>query len=181
MTLADELYKKYMRTYTNKWVDPFEMEADDIDHRDIAHGLSNICRFGGQASHFYSVASHSIKVFLRVKDVLKNQATNDILLAAILHDATEAYLGDIITVLKYRPEFKLYRTAEAKLNNVIESKYNIKLSKEDRAVIKEADQFICKEEKLTVFSKDDSRIEMKKSEQLFLTIFNALTQGKYES
>lgn len=65
---------------------------------DIAHGLSNICRYAGQCSQFYSVAEHS----LHVSRVAKGHE-----FAALMHDAAEAFTGDITRPLKQLvPAFK---------------------------------------------------------------------------
>jgi len=70
---------------------------------DIAYALSNLCRFGGHCSRFYSVASHSVLVH----DIMALQmgrgkvAPSALLLKmALLHDATEAYCGDVVSPLK---------------------------------------------------------------------------------
>lgn len=74
-------------TYTGKRFDPWEPGADLIDPRDIAHSLAHLCRFNGHTREFYSVAQHSCMVADLVPDEDK--------LAALLHDATEAYLGNM--------------------------------------------------------------------------------------
>jgi hypothetical protein len=69
---------------------------------DIAHGLANICRYSGQCSSFYSVAEHSILV---------SDTATGFEFEALLHDAAEAFLGDITRPLKQMlPEYKRIET-----------------------------------------------------------------------
>jgi len=60
---------------------------------DIAHALSNICRYTGHTGQFYSVAEHSVLASLHISDA-------KFALAALMHDASEAYLGDVSRPLK---------------------------------------------------------------------------------
>src|ERR1051326_5760594 len=79
-------------THTGKQFWPLDARVDEIDIEDIAHGLSHICRFGGHCRHFYSVAQHSVLVSRAVPLQLR--------MAGLLHDATEAYIGDMVRPLK---------------------------------------------------------------------------------
>lgn len=79
-------------THTGKRFDLFEPDVDMIDPRDIAHSLAHLCRFNGHTREFYSVAQHSCLV----ADLVPTEHK----LAALLHDATEAYLGDMTRPLK---------------------------------------------------------------------------------
>ena len=79
-------------TYTGKRFDLYEPDADVIDPRDISHSLAHLCRFNGHTREFYSVAQHCCMVAELVPDEDK--------LAALLHDATEAYIGDMVRPLK---------------------------------------------------------------------------------
>ena len=71
--------------------------AQSIRIQDIAHALSMSCRWGGHVTRFYSVAEHAVTV-----SHLVHKATGDAYqaLAALHHDAHEAYLGDLITPVK---------------------------------------------------------------------------------
>lgn len=82
---------------------------------DIAQGLSNLCRFTGQCNRFYSVAEHSILVSRYLPLELK--------LAGLLHDASEAFLGDVNSPLKsLLPQ---YKELEQKIQQEIASRYSL--------------------------------------------------------
>lgn len=102
-------------THTGKLFTPFDPVAADICIEDIAHTLSNICRFGGHTSDFYSVAQHSYEV-----SYVCDPADA---LAGLLHDASEAYLLDIPTPLK--PLLGGYLDAEKRLQDMIYGKYGL--------------------------------------------------------
>ena len=82
----------WILTSTGKHFDLFEPQTDMIDPRDISHALAHLCRFNGHTREFYSVAQHSCIVAELVPEEHK--------LVALLHDAPEAYLGDMTRPLK---------------------------------------------------------------------------------
>lgn len=73
--------------------DVLQPNPGDIRLDDIAHALSNICRFNGHTKEFYSVAQHS----LLVSDLVDYEHK----LQALMHDAAEAYVGDVVTPVKF--------------------------------------------------------------------------------
>lgn len=76
--------------------------ASNFTLDDIAHGLANQCRYAGQCRNFYSIAEHSLHV---------SQCAAGFELEALMHDAAEAFMGDITRPLKQLlPEFKLIET-----------------------------------------------------------------------
>lgn len=103
-----------------------------ISMRDIAHALSNVCRFGGQAHNFYSVAQHSVLVSLMVGD---DRYTERI---ALLHDAAEAYIGDMVKPLKRCiPRFQ---EIEERIMAVILERFDLKSSDVIDSIVKTADR-----------------------------------------
>lgn len=89
----DKLYGREIRTFMGKYVDPFNPDPDKISIIDIAHSLSQLCRFNGHTNKFYSVAEHCILVASRM-------TTREDQLAALMHDASEAYMADLVRPLK---------------------------------------------------------------------------------
>jgi len=71
--------------------------ADDVYINDIAHGLSLLCRYVGQCREFYSVAEHSV---LCAKMAENEGLPMSVQMACLLHDAAEAYMGDVSRPLK---------------------------------------------------------------------------------
>jgi hypothetical protein len=80
-----------LQTVSWRWVNPFDPDPEQLDIRDIARALAKRCRFGGHCRVFYSVAQHSVIV-----SELVEQRGGDVedVFAALMHDASEAYLGD---------------------------------------------------------------------------------------
>ena len=91
---------------------------DAISIIDIAHALSNICRFTGHTKEFYSVAQHSVLVS-NCQNTLEEQR------AGLLHDATEAYVNDLPSPLKNSGYLDDYKILENRIHDVINDKYNI--------------------------------------------------------
>lgn len=106
----------WIQTYHRKkpfW--PLRPRVEDVDIIDIAHSLSQQCRYGGHTRRFYSVAEHSVLVSRAVSP--------ENALWGLLHDATEAYLVDLPRPIKHLlPD---YIAAENKLQKVIAQHFNL--------------------------------------------------------
>lgn len=88
-----------MQTYTGRLVDLSQFGPDDVRLPDIAHALSLINRFTGHSMAPYSVAQHSV--------VVSRLTPPEHALWGLMHDASEAYLGDVARPLKaLLPEYK---------------------------------------------------------------------------
>jgi hypothetical protein len=119
------------------WFDFLAPSSSAFTIEDIAHGLANICRYSGQCARFYSVAEHSLFV---------SSVASEYELEALMHDAAEAFLGDITRPLKQLlPEFK---RIEAEVECVILER--IGLSAPLPPVIKEADLRVLAAEQLQI-------------------------------
>jgi len=119
----------FLPTFKGNKVQFYDFKKEDIDIADIAHALSMICRFGGHCSRHYSVAEHSLLVAQMVPEEYR--------LAALLHDAAEAYLGDVISPLKRMPGMEFYRAIERDMEQLVEERFGVRFV--DDPVIKEAD------------------------------------------
>lgn len=86
-----------VETFSGEWVDTRLPRPSTIRLEDIAHALSQVCRFGGHCAEFYSVAEHSVFVSRRLE---RQGYGRRMQMAGLLHDAAEAYLGDVPRPLK---------------------------------------------------------------------------------
>lgn len=125
----------WMGTFTGRSFFPLDPNPDDIVIEDIAHALANTCRYGGHVRTFYSVAEHA---------VLLSQFVRYDPRWALMHDATEAYMADLIRPLKHAVTG--YREAEDYLMSVIAKKFDLTPGPMP-AEVREADLRIVLDEK----------------------------------
>jgi hypothetical protein len=114
----------YLQTVSGRWLNPFEPDPSQFDIADIARALANLCRFGGHCRSFYSVAQHSVIV-----SELVEQRGGDVedVFAALMHDASEAYLGDMPHPIKHRsPLGAAFKLAEEHLESALRERFRIK-------------------------------------------------------
>lgn len=107
----------------NRKLSLLHYSVDDVDVDEIAHALSNTCRFGGHSSSFYSVAEHCI---IMAQLILESQGDctecgRKLALSGLLHDASEYILTDVPKPFKgLMPEYEVH---EARIQGVIDEAF----------------------------------------------------------
>ena len=139
-------------TFTGKRVSPLSLSPEDVDIRDIARALAMTCRYRGHVVRYYSVAEHSVLVSQAVEATYgqhypKQTAPTWLLRAALLHDATEAYLGDLASPIK--PLMPEYRAIERRLASPIETAF--RLHRLEPAIVRRVDARIVADEVRVLF------------------------------
>lgn len=127
--------KNCISTINGKRFNPTKAEPDNIVIEDIAHALSLICRANGHFKIFYSVAQHSINCAIEAKN---RGLSTEIQLVCLLHDASEAYIGDVTRPLKR--QLTAYIDYEKELQSTILKALDIaEPNKEEQRIVKEID------------------------------------------
>jgi len=134
-----------MNTYTGKVVNPLDFTTKDVDIRDIAHALAQCNRFAGHSKFPVSVAQHSVYVSRVACKLAREKGAGltksaRVALAGLLHDASEAYLGDVTHWVKKTPAFEAYRVVEHEVQQTVFTKF--KLLEELPSEVSLADQIM---------------------------------------
>jgi uncharacterized protein len=128
----------WMETFGGHTVQLMTPSVDDIRIEDIAHHLALQCRFNGACRVFYSVAQHSINVAELLPKWCK--------LEGLLHDAAEAYIGDVTRPMKEVLDSSVLPMVEATFNQVIANKFLLKQDATTDLLVKDADWIMLKSE-----------------------------------
>jgi 5'-nucleotidase len=143
--VSDE--ERWMQTFTGR-VFPLEtFDPDAIGIEDIAHALGMLCRFQGQCQKFYSVAEHSVHV--------SHEIEPNLALLGLMHDAAEAYLGDVPTPLK--KSMPGFQQTEDELMKLISEKFGFVFPEKDtveEVELKRADMQLLADEKEVVMGRE---------------------------
>lgn len=163
----------------------FDLEdpaASAFTIEDIAHALSHICRYTGHCREFYSVAQHSVLASYIVP--------TEHALAALMHDASEAFIGDVSKPLKVLlPD---YQVIEERIEAAVFSRFGLPIKLPE--CVKHADRVLLRTEQRDLMGADGHhwsytqgaaplprRIEALPpglAKQLFLTRFAVLTSPR---
>lgn len=107
----------WIQTFTGRQFWPLDPHPEDVNITDIAHSLSLLCRYNGHCKRFYSIAEHSLLVSecVPLADSLQG----------LLHDAAEAYCGDLTRPLKQN--IAEWGPVEARIHVAICQKFNMSI------------------------------------------------------
>lgn len=142
----------WMQTASGRQLWPLDLRPEDIDLADIVHSLARQCRFNGHVRcDHYSVAQHSVLVSENVPSRLR--------LSALLHDAAETYLGDVIRPLKRSLyvntglEFQPFADVEERLMRAVRERFGLPLLTDgEQSIIGQADLLLLATEARDVMS-----------------------------
>ena len=127
------------------WFDILDPGSCAFTIEDIAHGLAHTCRYAGQCQDFYSVAEHSIHVSTMCEEAK---------LEALLHDAAEAFIGDVTRPLKQLlPD---YKRIEKAVEKAVFERFNLRTPLP--VEIKEADLRVLAAEQAQIMAPEHQRV-----------------------
>lgn len=177
----------YMCTYSGQMLKPLELRPEDIDPLDIAHALSLLCRGSGHLVHFYSVGQHCINC---AKEAKARGWDSRVVLGCLVHDASEAYLSDIIRPVK--KHLSNYMELEDRILLTVYQRFGIgDLTEEEYGKIRRIDNEILENEIPVLMSRpgdtqpaklfsepDFSQRDMKAVEEEYLRMVKELMESQ---
>lgn len=133
--------RAWQRMLSGRRLDLLDPSPFDIEIEDIARGLARVARWNGQTSgdHAFSVAEHSVIVENIFGQIVPNAPSEDRLIA-LLHDAAEYVIGDMISPFKQALGLD-YKAFEARLEESIHLRFGLppKMPARLKKQIKKAD------------------------------------------
>lgn len=181
-----------------QFIDPFAMTPAEVDIKVIASALSKICRFTGHLKKFYSVAQHSVHVAERImhqvydNDKYTPKEAKAMVLAALVHDGSEAYIADIASPVKRHRSMEAYRAIEQQIQMAVDQRFLIRLLPVcTRKLIDTADRDLCGLEAIQLggwdirnwpnmplpsFHRELIALGPVKAEQMFMDFYREITE-----
>ena len=123
--MAKEKPRAWQRMLSGRRLDLLDPSPLDIEIEDIAHGLARVARWNGQTKgeHAFSVAQHCVLVE-RLAGELRPRLAREARLMALLHDAPEYVIGDLISPFKVAIGID-YKALELKLQSAIHLRFGL--------------------------------------------------------
>jgi 5'-nucleotidase len=161
MVSASTTRRAWQRMLSGRRLDLLDPSPLDVEIEDIAHGLARVARWNGQTkgSHAFSVAQHSVLVE-RITAELNPRLARTARLMALLHDAPEYVIGDLISPFKAAVGID-YKAFERKLLTAIHLRFGLpsSVSPDLQSILKRADTYAAYHEatQLAGFSADEAK------------------------
>ncbi|PWV98756.1 hypothetical protein DFR52_10445 [Hoeflea marina] len=141
MAHRDKAPRAWQRMLSGRRLDLLDPSPLDVEITDIAQGLARVARWNGQTRgpHAFSVAQHSLLVEAVIGQIA--DCSPDLSLMALLHDAPEYVIGDMISPFKAVVGGG-YKTVETRLESAIHIRFGLppRTPAKDKTLIKRADQ-----------------------------------------
>ncbi|CBI76207.1 conserved protein of unknown function [Bartonella clarridgeiae 73] len=156
----DGTARAWQRMLSGRRLDLLNPSPFDVEIEDIAHGLARVARWNGQTKgeYPYSVAQHSLLVE-QIFQQLFPQSSNEERLFALLHDAPEYVIGDIISPFK-AVIGKHYELVEKRLQDIIHIRFSLPVNPPQKILkkIKQVDRIAAFYEATTLagFSREEA-------------------------
>ncbi len=165
-----------MNTRSGNLVDLLNPNPLMFNIQDIAAGLSNQGYFCGQSPCFFSIAQHSLLALHGYYKLFPIPSKDPVALAVLMHDAAEAYVGDLIKPIKNRlPEFSII---ENRILQAIGDRFGIDNTLWDSVLVKTADRWAQEKEYECFYHGDHRHIKMflgpSEAYSMFLSTFSDL-------
>jgi 5'-deoxynucleotidase YfbR-like HD superfamily hydrolase len=177
---ASKSPRAWQRMLSGRRLDLLDPSPLDIEIEDIAHGLARVARWNGQThgDHTFSVAEHSLLVEAAASDI-EPALTREFKLAALLHDAPEYVIGDLISPFKSALALD-YHDFEARLLAAIHRRFSVPVDLPENVtkLIKRADKIAAYYEAtgLAGFSHEEARQFFGAPRGLCAALVNRLSQ-----
>lgn len=151
--MNEDKKQTFITTYTGQIFYPFNPSHKSVDIIDIAHTLSQKVRWNGHTKIPYTVGAHSIQAARRVES---HGGKRREILAALLHDASEAYFADVPTPIKiYMPDLM---AMESEIQRSIERAFGLEKGLMDCPLVKKVDKECLKFEAMNLLNKTPDRL-----------------------
>lgn len=160
----------FIGVYNGKKFWPLSPNKEDVDIIGVAHALSQVCRFNGHTRFIWSIAQHSLLVEKIISEYTEYKDNYRVRLIGLLHDASEAYISDLLR--PFKKEIKEYGKIEAAVENCILTFCNITdVTDKEWEIVKKADDTALMVEAKVLMNPDE-----------YWTIFKLWQEGfeKYE-
>lgn len=171
-------------TYMGHRFDPVNPQMETLDIRDIAHALSLTCRGNGHVKQFFSVGQHCI---MCAREASARGYSKRVILACLLHDASEAYMSDVPR--PFKEMLHEYVALEEKLIDLVYTRFiGSTLTEEEMKLVKKVDDEVLYYDMLELFGipwgekveleikPDHSFQPFEEVEQTYLNLFEEFIQ-----